>query len=123
MTVPFGEIKEISKSAFQVCVIFTLTEAICAAVAHVVGTARDEETPVVLLSGIAALGEFVNEIAAMSVLFPEDIKFTEPAAQIVEALEEAETPVGLGLTISVFDADAVPQEPPLEVNVKVTVPV
>jgi len=35
----------------------------------------------------------------------------------------AVTPVGKALTANVFEAEAVPQLPPLVVNVKVTVPV
>ena len=37
--------------------------------------------------------------------------------------DDAVTEVGTGLTVKVLDAVAVPQDPPLVVNVKVTVPV
>ena len=73
--------------------------------------------------GVLLKFSFNNVVVVLEFDVALDVKFTEPPAQIVEALEEAETTVGLGKTVNVLDAVAVPQLPPLEVNVKVTVPV
>jgi hypothetical protein len=52
-----------------------------------------------------------------------DERFNETPAHIDETLAEAETAVGVGLTTKVFELEAVPHDPPVEVKVKVAVPV
>jgi hypothetical protein len=52
-----------------------------------------------------------------------DVKLTLPPLQIAVGLAVAVTDVGIGFTVNVLDAVAVPQLPPLDVKVKVTVPV
>jgi hypothetical protein len=52
-----------------------------------------------------------------------DVKPIELPLQIVVEEAVAVTEEGVGLTTKVFEAMAVPHDPPLEVNVSVTVPV
>ena len=66
------------------------------------------------LTGAAFSDEF--EVA-------EEVKLTVFPKQVEAVLADAVTAVGVGLTTKVFDAVTVPQLPPLEVNVNVTVPV
>jgi hypothetical protein len=66
------------------------------------------------LINVAAVEEF--EVA-------DEVRFTDPPEQIVLKLDDAVTDVGTGFTTKVLEADAIPQDPPEEVKVNVTVPV
>lgn len=53
----------------------------------------------------------------------EEVKLIGAPEQTVLALADAVTEVGIGFTANVFDEVSIPQEPPDDVNVSVTVPV